>query len=209
MNLTETLNWRYATKRMTAAKVPAEHINEILEAIRLSASSAGLQPYKIILIENQEIKKSLQAASFNPQISESSHLIVFAVYERITEAHIDNYMNLIAETRGVTPESLEGFKSSLKGNLLSLSEENAFIWASKQAYIGLGTGLIAAANLNIDATPMEGFKAPEFDEILGLKEKGLKSVVLLALGYRDEATDYLAKAKKVRVPSGEFVIKIV
>lgn len=208
MNLIDILNWRYATKRMTSAKVPVGKIDEIIEAIRLSASSGGLQPYKIILVENPEVRKKLQAASFNPQVSESSHLIVFAAYESITQTHLEEYINLIAETRGVTHESLEGFKNNLKGTLLSLSAENAFIWASKQAYIGLGTGLIAAANLKIDATPMEGFKPDDFDDILGLKEKGLKSVVLLALGYRDETTDFLVKMKKVRVPAERFVIKV-
>jgi nitroreductase/dihydropteridine reductase len=208
MNLIETLNWRYATKRMTDTKVAAEKINEITEAVRLSASSAGLQPYKIIVIKNQEIKTKLQAASFNPQVLESSHLIVFAAFESITASHIDEYINRTAKVRGVTSESLEAFKVKLSSNLLSLSPENAFHWASKQAYIALGTGLIAAANLKVDATPMEGFNAMEFDEILGLKEKGLKSVVLLALGYRDETNDFLIKLKKVRTPMEEFATAI-
>lgn len=204
MNLIDTLKWRYATKRMNARKVSSEKINEIIDAIRLTASSGGLQPYKLLVIENQQLKKRLQDASFNIQVSESSHLLVFAAYEQITQAHIDEYINLMVEVRGVSPESLDDFKSKLTNYYLSLSKEESFNWAAKQAYIALGTGVIAAANLKVDATPMEGFDAQEFDRILGLKEKALKSVVLLALGYRDEEKDYLANKKKVRIPTEHF-----
>jgi nitroreductase / dihydropteridine reductase len=204
MNLIDTLKWRYATKRMNARKVSPEKINEIIDAIRLTASSGGLQPYKLLVIENQQVKKQLQDASFNVQVSESSHLLVFAAYEQITQTHIDEYINLMGEVRGVSPESLDDFKAKLTNYYLSLSKEESFNWAAKQAYIALGTGVIAAANLKVNATPMEGFDAHEFDRILGLKKKALKSVVLLALGYRDEEKDYLANKKKVRIPTEQF-----
>jgi nitroreductase / dihydropteridine reductase len=205
MNLIETLNWRYAVKRMTGQKVPAAQVNQVVEAIRLTASSAGLQPYKLIVIENDDLKKKLQASSFNPQVAESSHLLVFAAYESITQKHIDDYMALIMQVRGATPESLADFKQKLSGHFTNLSKEDSFNWASRQAYIALGTGMIAAAELKLDAVPMEGFDAAQFDEALGLKAKGLRSVVILALGYRDEKTDYLMNAKKVRQPVGELV----
>lgn len=205
MSLIETMNWRYAAKRMTGEKVPADKINNILGAIHLTASSAGLQPYKVLVIENDELKKKLQPHSFNPQVSEASHILVFAVYDTVTQKHVEDYLNLIVKVRGVTPESLADYRTKLSGYVASMTKEEGFIWTSKQAYIALGTGLIAAAEQKIDATPMEGFNAAAFDEALGLKEKGLRSVVLLALGYRDEKNDFLVNAKKVRQPIEELV----
>jgi nitroreductase len=207
MNIIEKLNWRYATKRMTGAKVPQEKVDNIIEAIRLSASAYGLQPYKVIVIENEELRKKLQPAAYNqPQIVESSHLLVFAPYSNINKQHIEDFINLNIEVRNAPAESLSGFKAMLEGSLLGNSEETNYNWAARQAYIALGTGLVAAANEQVDATPMEGFNPAQFDEILGLKEQGLRSVALLALGYRDEANDYLAKAKKVRKHTNNLVI---
>lgn len=208
MNLIENLNWRYATKRMNGTKVPAEKIDTIVEAIRLTPSSAGMQPYKVFVIDNEDLKKKLQSASFNPQVSESSHLLVFAAYEKITESQIDAYMTLVAEVRSVAEESLSVFRKKLKDVLLSMSPTDSLNWATRQAYIALGTAVIAAAELKVDATPMEGFEPAAFDETLGLKEKGLRSVVLLALGYRDETNDFLANAKKVRVPKELFAFEL-
>jgi len=208
MELKESLNWRYAVKKYTSDKVPQDKVNEILNATRLSASSAGIQPYKVVLVQNEEVRKKLQAASFNPQVTEASHLLVFAAYDKMKQQYIDDYMNLIAQERGVLAESLKPFRDRLQDNLLKLSDEEVFNWASRQAYIGLGTALVAAANLKVDSTPMEGFNSVEFDAILGLKEKGLRSVVILTLGYRDEENDFLAKQKKVRMPLNEFVIAV-
>jgi nitroreductase len=206
MNLIEILNWRYSVKKYRNKKVSQENVNEILEAIRLSASSAGMQPYKVLVIESEEVKKKLQEASFNPQVSECSHLLVFAAYKKVKEAHINEYMNLVAQVRDITPDSLEPFRTKLEGYLLPLSGEQTVTWAGKQAYIGLGTGIVAAANLGVDTCPMEGFDAAKFDEILELEKQGLQSVVLLALGYRDEENDFFAKVKKVRVPMEKFVV---
>jgi len=208
MNIIEVLNWRHASKRMNGTKVSSEKINEILEAIRLSASSFGLQPYRIIVIENEDVKKKLQAFSINPQISECSHLLIFAVIETITEKYIEEYINRIIKIRGVSPESLNPINNKLKTHFSNLSTEDSFNWSAKQAYIGLGTALIAASNLKVDSSPMEGFNPVGFDEVLELKEKGLKSVVLLGLGYRDKANDFLSKAKKVRLQKEELVIEI-
>lgn len=207
MNLIDTLNWRYAAKRMTSEKVADEKVNEILEAINLTATSAGMQPFRILSISNPEIKQKLQTASFNPQVGESSHLLVFASYTHVTKEHIDEYMELVAKTRNIPIESLNDFKMKLSG-FLSMPEDFVRTWAAKQAYIALGTAIVAAANLKVDSTPMEGFDNAAFDEILGLKEKGLQSVVLLALGYRNEEADPYAKAKKVRIPLDELTITL-
>jgi nitroreductase / dihydropteridine reductase len=207
MELIENLNWRYAVKRMTGAKVPQQKVDAILEAARLSASSGGMQPYKIIVVEDEATKKLLQPVANNqPQITEASHLLVFAAFEKITTQHVDNFINLQASVKNITPESLSEFKDRLLNNIVSRDELTNFNWAARQAYIALGTSLIAAANEKVDATPMEGFDNAAFDEILGLKALGLKSVALLVLGYRDVANDFLAKAPKVRKEMKDFVV---
>lgn len=207
MNLIKTLNWRYATKKYSTKKVAEDDLEKIIDAINLSASSTGMQTYRLFVIENPEMRKELGSDSFNPQIVEASHLLLFAAFDSISQETIDNYIQLVAKVREMPVEDLADFKSAL-GVLLSRTDDENFIWSAKQAYLALGTGLIAAATLQIDATPMEGFNNEKFDEILGLRDKGLKSVVLLALGYRDEENDKYAKLKKVRVPKEEFVIRI-
>jgi len=207
MKLIENLNWRYATKKYSTQKVNGDDLEKIIDAINLSASSTGIQTYRLFVIEDPEMRKELGSDSFNPQIVEASHLLLFAAFDSISQETIDNYIRLVAKVREMPVEDLAGFKSAL-GALLTRTDDENFIWSAKQAYIALGTGLIAAAALHVDATPMEGFNTEKFDEVLGLKEKGLKSVVLLALGYRDEENDKYAKLKKVRVPKEEFVIRI-
>lgn len=198
-NLIETLNWRYATKRMNGNKIPSEKLDVILEAIKLSPSSAGLQPYTVFVIEDQEVKEKIHKVAYSqPQIIEASHVLVFAAYNKLTSENVSDYMNLIADTRSIPVESLDGFKNSISAGLLNRSEEVNAQWAARQAYIALGHALVAAASEQIDATPMEGFDAKGLDEILGLNEKGLNSVVIMTLGYRDSENDALASAKKVR-----------
>lgn len=209
MELLEAMNWRYAAKKMTGAKVPAEKIDTILEAIRLSASSVGLQPYTVLVIENHELKGKIhELACPQPQIVEGSHLLVFASWTGLEADQIDSYIQLIANTRGVTVESLTPFADSIKGNILSKTIESRDNWAARQAYIALGSALIAAATEHVDATPMEGFNPTALNEILGLPAKGLQSVALLALGYRDEARDFLAKAPKVRRTKEDLFIEL-
>ena len=183
-------------------------MDKIIEAINLSASSVGIQPYRLIVIENPSLKKDLAEGSFNSQIADASHLLVFAAFASIRKEDIDDYIKLIAKVRDTPIEELAEFKNSISTYLLAQSDSDNFLWSTKQAYIALGTGLIAAANLKIDATPMEGFDAVNFDKLLGLKEKNLKSVVLLALGYRDEDNDYLAKLKKVRISKQQFATMV-
>jgi nitroreductase len=206
MDLIEKLNWRYAVKRYSNAKVPPEKLNHILEAIQLSASSIGLQPYNVLVIENEELRKKLLPAANNQlQIIEASHLIVFAAWENISTEKIDQYIERIAEVRGVTTASLADFKSKMAGIPTRTAEQN-FNWAARQTYIALGTGLVAAALENVDASPMEGFNAAEFDKILNLNERGLKSVSIMAIGYRDAEKDPFSKFKKVRWPKEQLFI---
>jgi nitroreductase len=209
MKLIDALNWRYATKRMTGEKVPAEKLDAILEATRLSASSMGLQPYTILVVENEELKKKIQPAAYNqPQITEASHLLVFAAWENVTEEHVNNYINDIINTRGVAPETLDAFKASLMGIVNGRTPEQKYEWAARQAYIAFGTAIAAAAVEQVDATPMEGFNPAAVDEILGLKEKGLRSVTILALGYRDAGKDFMVNQKKVRRAKDELILKV-
>ncbi|QNF31904.1 nitroreductase family protein [Adhaeribacter swui] len=209
MSLIQALNWRYATKRMTGEKVPFEKIDTILEAIRLSASSMGLQPYTILVIEDEELRQQIQKIANNqPQIVEASHLLVFAAWDNITEAQVTEYINQIAAERGVDPETLAGFKNSLVGLVTRNTPEQNFQWAARQAYIAFGTAIAAAATEQVDATPMEGFEAAALDELLHLKEKGLRSVTLLPLGFRDETNDWLAKQKKVRRNADKLFLQV-
>jgi nitroreductase / dihydropteridine reductase len=209
MKLIDALNWRYAAKRMNGEKVPQEKLETILEATRLSASSMGLQPYTILLVENEEVKKKLQPAAYNqPQIVEGSHLLVFAAWENLTEAHVEEYIDNIAAVRAIPVESLEDFKKSLLNIVHGRTQEQKYEWAARQAYIAFGTAIAAAATEQVDATPMEGFNPDAVDEILGLKEQGLRSVTILALGYRDSEKDFLATAKKVRRDKDQLIKQV-
>ena len=199
MDLIESLEWRYASKKMNGEKVPQEKVNKILEAIRLAPSSMGLQPYTVLIIEDPELKKQIQPIAFNQsQIGQSSHLLVFAAWDNVTPQHIEDYISHTAEVRKVAKESLNDFRETLLNMAKNRSPEENFSWAARQAYIAFGTALVAAATEEVDATPMEGFNSEALDELLNLKEKGLKSVTLLPLGFRDEEGDWLAKLPKVR-----------
>ncbi|MBE7176962.1 MAG: NAD(P)H-dependent oxidoreductase [Mucilaginibacter polytrichastri] len=208
MNVQDSLNWRYAVKKYNTEKVSDADLQHIIGSINLSASSAGMQPYRVVVVKDEALRKELGEGSFNAQITEASDLLVFAAFEDIGQAFIDHYIQHTADVRGIGVEQLAGFKQSLESYILKNTPEQNFTWAARQAYIALGTGLIAAAELKVDATPMEGFDAEKFDRLLGLKEKGLKSVVLLALGYRDAEQDGYAQLKKVRVPLEEFAVTV-
>jgi len=198
MSLIEQLNWRYATKRMNGTKVPQEKVDRILEAIRLAPTSFGLQPIKVIVIENQELKEKIfNEACQQPQIKESSHVLVFAANKNVSQKQVDEYMELIATTRGISVNDLSGFKAMFGGVVAGSAEQN-FVWTARQAYIAFGIGIAAAAIEEVDATPMEGFSAEALNKVLGLEKKNLSAVTVLTLGYRDEANDQLAKAPKVR-----------
>jgi nitroreductase len=199
MSINQHLNWRYATKRYNGESIPESSLNDILESIRLTPTSLGIQPFHVFVIENKELRTQLKPALNNqPQSTEASHLLVFASWKSVSETKVDDYMALIAETRGVTIESLKGFRSMILGFLSKQSPENIELWASKQIYIALGTAMVSAASQQIDATPMEGFSATAVNEILELDKLDLNASVILALGYRDQNNDPLASANKVR-----------
>jgi nitroreductase / dihydropteridine reductase len=209
MSLINALNWRYAAKRMNGQKVPAEKVNNILEATRLSASSMGLQPYTILVVEDEALRKEIQKIAWNqPQIVEGSHLLIFAAWDNISVEQVAEYINHIAAERGVAPETLQGFRDSLEGIVTRNTPEQNYQWAARQAYIAFGTAIAAAAIEEVDATPMEGFDAAALDALLNLKEKGLRSVTLLPLGYRDAANDWLASAKKVRRAKDKLFLQV-
>ncbi len=209
MELIDALNWRYAAKKMNGQPVPAEKVDTILEAIRLSASSVGIQPYNVIVIESHELRGKIhEQACPQPQIVEGSHVLVFASWTDVTAEHIDQYMQLIADTRQTDVSSLTPFADSIKGNLMSRTPELRAEWAARQSYIALGTGMIAAATEGVDATPMEGFNADALDQLLDLPAKNLHSTSILVLGYRDAEKDYLANAPKVRRSSEELFIEM-
>ncbi len=209
MSLIENLNWRYATKRMNGQKVPQEKVDYILDAIRLAPTSFGLQPFTVLVIENEELRKKIQPVAYNqPQIFEASHLLVFTAWTDVTEQQIDAYLANIAKERGVDVANLAGLKGSIAGLVERMTPEQRSNWAAKQAYLAFGIGLAAAAELQVDATPMEGFDAVGLDDILDLKAKGLHAVTIMPLGYRDEANDQLAQAKKVRRAKEELFIEL-
>jgi nitroreductase / dihydropteridine reductase len=208
MALIEQLNKRYATKKFdTSKKIPAQDLATLLEAIRLSASSYGLQAYKVVVVENEAIRKQLRAVSWDqPQITEASQLLVFAIEADFDEKSVDRFIALIANTRNIDAASLSGYAEMMKSSSKRPKAE-IHAWLARQAYIALGFGLVAAAELNIDACPMEGFDNAHYDEILGLKEKGLSSVVIMAVGYRSQ-DDHYQHLAKVRYSKEDMFITV-
>jgi nitroreductase len=208
MSFLESLHWRYATKRMNGKQVPQEKVDTILEAARLAPTSSGLQPFKILVITDKELLKKIQPIAFNqPQITEASHLLVFAAADDITDKSIDEVFDQITSERGIPSDSLKDYTDRVKGVFSSRTREERFQTAARQAYIAFGIAIAAAATEKVDATPMEGFNNAELDKLLGLKERGLRSVTLLPLGYRDTENDWLANLKKVRKSREELVIE--
>ncbi|MEZ7498733.1 NAD(P)H-dependent oxidoreductase [Flavobacterium sp. Arc3] len=196
----EHQNWRYATKRFDASKIiNTEDLNTLKEAIRLSTSSYGLQPYKIIIVENPELRAKIQPAAWGQaQIVEASHLIVFANETQIAEKSIDSYVENISATRNIPIDSLTGYSDFMKSKIITLDDSSKNIWASKQTYLAMGNLLNAAAELKIDVTPMEGFVPELVNEILGLDKLGLTASLLATLGYRhdEDATQHYKKVRK-------------
>ena len=208
MSLLDSLKWRYAVKKMNGTNIPAEKLNTIIEATRLAPSGFGLTPYSIIVVEDEDTRKKLLPAFYNQaQVVDGSAVIVFAAWNTISEKEIADYMQEIAEQRGVAVDTLKDFSGAINGSFKNKTAEQARVWADKQAYLALGFALVAAAAEEIDATPMEGFKPDAVDEILGLTALGLHSAVAVTLGYRDAANDYLSGAKKVRRAPEKLIIR--
>lgn len=210
MNITlESLQWRYATKRMTGEKIKEEAVEGILKSIQLTATSNGLQPFSVIVVEDEQLKRKIAPAAYNqPQILESSHLLIFAAWTEVTDERIDTYFRQVTEERNLTPNALSDYADRLKNNFRGMSKEAQFQWSSKQAYIALGTAMIAAAEAKIDTTPMEGFIPEKIDEIFGFKAQELGSTALLAMGYRDSENDPMVDAKKVRRSKEKLFVKM-
>lgn len=209
MSLHDALQWRYAAKRMNGQKVTEEKVSSIMKAAQLAPTSMGLQPFTIFVVESPELREKIRSLAFNqPQVTEASHLLVFAAWTSLTEAHIDEYLNDIMETRNVTAESLAAFRRSMMKFADNASPEEKKEWAARQSYISFSFALAEAALLQVDTTPMEGFNAAALDELLGLEAMGLTSITLLPIGYRDEENDILVNVKKVRRSADKLFIRL-
>jgi nitroreductase len=205
----ENQNWRYATKKFDATKrISTEDLETLKEAIRLSTSSYGLQPYKVFIIEDPAIREALKPASWNQsQITEASQLVVFANYTKLDETVIDNYIERISKTREVPTEAIQGYGDFMKSKILGLTPEQQAIWTSKQTYLALGNLINAAAELKIDATPMEGFEPEKYNDVLNLNALNLNASLVATIGYRHEE-DANQHVKKVRKSKEELFINL-
>jgi nitroreductase len=210
MRLIQGLNWRYATKKMNPAEVvPQDKVERILEAVRLAPTSSGLQPFEIIVITNRELREKIKPIAWGQgQITDCSHLLVFAAWDDYTPERINMMFDLANEVRGVKSESWESYRNVLLSKYPPRGAEVNFQHAARQAYIGLGVALIAAACEEVDSTPIEGFDPNALDELLSLRSRGLRSVVMVPLGYREADKDWLVNLKKVRRPREKFVTEI-
>lgn len=207
--LLEKLNWRYATKIFDPnKKVSDEDFEVLLEALRLSPSSFGLQPWKFVVVKNQAIRESLIEHSWGQrQVADASHLIVLCCPKSVDESTVDKYIEFTAESRGIDASTLSGFADMMKGFLSRMNENQKSNWMKDQAYIALGNLMTCAAMIGIDACPMEGFSAPDYDKIIGLDQMDLTSVVLCPVGYRSSEDKY-ADYPKVRYPSEDVILEI-
>ncbi|MGL6128668.1 NAD(P)H-dependent oxidoreductase, partial [Chryseobacterium artocarpi] len=205
----ENLNWRHAVKAYDhTKKVSTEDLNKILEAARLAPTSSGLQPFRVIVVENQELKEKMVAGALNPEVMrDSSHVLVFAAWDSYSNEKIDKVYDYHTDVRELPRGRFGSYTDKIKEIYGAQTPEEHFAHTARQTYIALGIALAQAAELKIDSTPAEGFSNAVVDEVLGLKELGLKSVSLLYLGYRDDANDWLSSMKKVRIPMDEFIIK--
>ncbi|MDR3684815.1 MAG: NAD(P)H-dependent oxidoreductase [Geothrix sp.] len=205
--LLKQLNWRYATKKFDPLKkIPAADWAVLEEALILTPSSYGLQPWKFIVVKDPALKAKLRPASWNQsQVEDCSHLVVFAAKQDISEADVDRFVARIAEVRGASVESLAGYRGFMVGDLVS-GPRHAVIqeWAARQTYIVMGNLLTSAALLGIDACPFEGIEPAKYDEILGLNGSGYATVAACPLGYR-AADDKYASAPKVRFEAKDLI----
>ncbi|AIZ43067.1 MULTISPECIES: NAD(P)H-dependent oxidoreductase [Cellulophaga] len=209
MELLDKLKWRYAAKAMNGKKVPQEKLDRIIEAARLAPTSSGLQPFEIYVIKNQEVKEKIRPVAWNQSvITDCSDLLVFAAWDTYTAERINYMFDLTNKIRGFENEGWENYRQMLLSSYPQKDAEENFNHAAKQAYIAFSQAITAAAFEGVDATPIEGFDPAAVDEILGLREKGLRSAVLLPIGYRDESNDWLVNLVKVRKSTEDLVTVI-
>lgn len=209
-DLLQKLEWRYATKKMNPAKaVPQEKVERILEAARLAPTSSGLQPFEIIVVTNKDVREKIKPIAWGQnQITDGSHLLVFAAWDNYTAERINAMFDMTNAQRGGTNEGFENYRKMLLSTYPQREAQVNFEHAARQSYIGLGAALIAAAFEEVDATPMEGFDPKALDEILNLGARGLRSVAIVPLGYRADEGDWLANLKKVRRPREQFISEV-
>ncbi len=206
MELLNKLKWRYATKAMNGKKVPQEKIDNIIEAISLSPTSSGLQPFEVMVIKNQDLKEKIKDISFNQSVvADCSHLLVFAAWDNYTVERINKMFDYTNEVRGFKSEGWENYRQFLLGIYPQRDPEENFNHAAKQAYIAFSNAITAAAFEGVDCTPIEGFEPEKLDKLLGLEQKGLRSCLLLPVGYRDESNDWLVNLQKVRKDKNDLI----
>ena len=199
MSILKALQWRYAAKRMNGEQVPEDKIKSILEAARLAPTSSGLQPFKIFVVTNQKLKERIKPLAFNqPQIAECSHLAIFAAWDTYTIERFEEYFSHYEKERDLPKGFSDNYKAAVAKQLTSWSIEKQQEHTAKQAYIAASFAMVEAAVLQVDASPMEGFAAPELDKLMKFDQQGLKSVLLLPIGYRDADNDWQTGLKKVR-----------
>jgi len=210
MDLIQLCKWRYATKKMDPSKAVSEDkVERILEAVRLAPTSSGLQPFEVLLVTNPDVRAKIRPIAWDQsQIVDCSHLLVFAAWDNYTAERINGMFDLTNQVRGVTLERWEAYRKMVLANYGARSAEENFQHAARQAYVALGYATLAAAEQGVDCTPMEGFSNVALDEILDLRAKGLRSVLMLPLGYRDADDDWLVNLNKTRRPRAELVIEV-
>ncbi|WP_420146082.1 NAD(P)H-dependent oxidoreductase [Sphingobium sp.] len=208
--LIDRLNWRYATKKMNPEKgVSEDKIDRILEAVRLAPTSSGLQQFEVIVVTAKDVREKIRAIAWDQaQVTDASHLIVFAAWDNYTPERINHMFDLVNDERGFRNEGWEAYRQMLLNTYPQRDAQTNFEHAARQAYIGLGIALTAAAFEEVDATPMEGFDPAALDAILDLPARGLRSVAIMPVGYRADEGDWLDGLKKVRRPVEQFVSRI-
>ncbi len=205
MSIINNLKWRYATKKFDSSKkIQADKLEILKEAVNLAPTSYGLQPFKVLIIENQKIREQLKEAAWGQsQLTDASHIFLFCNFTEMGPEKIDNYLKLRSEINNTDVAETKPYGDMMKGQMAVLSSDQITAWTAKQAYIALGTLIAAASELQIDSCPMEGFDKGKFDEILGLKNKGITSAMIAAVGYRSEYDD-TQHFKKTRKPIDEI-----
>lgn len=205
MNYIENLKWRYATKKFDSSKkISSENLEKLKEAIQLSVSSYGLQLYKVIIIENTDLREKLKLVSWGQgQITDASHLVVFCNYTNVKNKHVDYFLNMTARLQDIEVKNLNGYGDFMKGKIKEMTTSELFNWTSRQTYLALGNLLSACAELKIDSCPMEGFEPEKYNEILNLSEQGLNAAVIATIGYRSNE-DHTQNRPKVRKSINEL-----